>query len=250
VTAAAELITLDIDWAPDFAIDFATELLAEQRVKATWFVTHASAAVERLAARPELFELGIHPNFAFGSTHGETPLAVLDHCLRLVPRARSMRAHSLLTSSPLLNLVAAETPLVAELSVFLPGAAGLQPVPYTYGGRTVYRIPFYWEDDYEFGVDAPNWDLADHLDGADGLRVFNFHPMHVYLNSCDDRAYTELKARSASLARLPEEIAKPLVHTGAGSRSLFSDLASHLAARGGGSRVIDIVAQSESPDPA
>jgi hypothetical protein len=235
------LITLDVDWAPDFAIDFAADLLLAQEIKATWLVTHASPAIERLAARPDLFELGIHPNFSPGSTHGDTPQAVLEHCLGLVPDARSMRAHSLLASSPLLNLVASETPLVAELSVFLPGAPGLRPVPYTHDGRTIYRIPFYWEDDYEYGLARPSWDARTHLEAAPGLKIFNLHPLHVYLNSCDDRAYTELKKRSSSLADLSEEAAGPLVHDGPGTRTLFSALVSELAADGEGRRVLDLV---------
>jgi Polysaccharide deacetylase len=244
------LITLDIDWAPDFAIDLAADLLAEQSVKATWFVTHASPAIDRLAVRPDLFELGIHPNFSPGSTHGDTPHAVLAHCLSLVPGARSMRAHSLFASSPLLNVVAAETPLEAELSIFLPGAAGLAPVPYTFEGRTVYRIPFYWEDDYEYGLERPSWDVEAHLGEAPGLKIFNFHPVHVYLNSRNGRAYDDLKTRSGPLARLPEEMAKPLVYEAAGTRTLFSALLSRLAAHGRGRRVLELVAEHSSSNPA
>ncbi len=68
-------ITLDVDWAPDFMIDAAAQALVDREVKATWFVTHASPAVERLREHPDLFELGIHPNFLAGSSHGATPAA-------------------------------------------------------------------------------------------------------------------------------------------------------------------------------
>jgi hypothetical protein len=66
------LLTLDIDWAPDAAIDFVAEILVSRGVKATWFVTHDSPGVRRLRARPDLFELGIHPNFLPGSSHGRS----------------------------------------------------------------------------------------------------------------------------------------------------------------------------------
>ena len=56
------VLTLDMDWAPDCAIDFVSEELVSREVRATWFVTHASPAVHRLREHPELFELGIHPN--------------------------------------------------------------------------------------------------------------------------------------------------------------------------------------------
>ena len=57
------LITVDIDWAPDIAIAATAKYLIENEVKATWFITHASPEVERLKEYPQLFELGVHPNF-------------------------------------------------------------------------------------------------------------------------------------------------------------------------------------------
>ena len=95
MTVPSLAITLDIDWAPDHVIDRIAAQLIDARVRATWFVTHQSPAIDRLRARPDLFELGIHPNFLNQSTHGETPAEVLAHCMALVPDARSMRTHSL-----------------------------------------------------------------------------------------------------------------------------------------------------------
>ena len=69
MTDAAEIaLTFDIDWAPDWAIDLTAGILREREVRATWFVTHESPAVDRLREDSELFELGIHPNFLPGST--------------------------------------------------------------------------------------------------------------------------------------------------------------------------------------
>ena len=42
------LITLDIDWAPDFMINFVKDILIENNVKATWFITHNSNYVKEL----------------------------------------------------------------------------------------------------------------------------------------------------------------------------------------------------------
>src|SRR4051794_10356042 len=94
------VVTLDVDWAPDFMIDAAAAALVQHGVRATWFVTHASPAIDRLGERPDLFELGIHPNFREGTTHGDDPIA---HLLEIVPGARCARTHSLLQSTPLLE---------------------------------------------------------------------------------------------------------------------------------------------------
>ena len=87
----ALVLSFDIDWAPDFAIDAVAQKLISRSVKATWFVTHLSPAISRLAERPDLFELGIHPNFLPGSDHGGSPAEVLAFMNTLVPNAVSVR---------------------------------------------------------------------------------------------------------------------------------------------------------------
>lgn len=47
------LLTLDIDWAPDFIIDEVVSILVKNNVKATWFITHNSPAIDRLRLFPE-----------------------------------------------------------------------------------------------------------------------------------------------------------------------------------------------------
>ena len=51
----APVLTLDVDWAPDWVIDEVSAILVEKRVRATWFVTHGSPAIERLKDYPGLF---------------------------------------------------------------------------------------------------------------------------------------------------------------------------------------------------
>ena len=66
------VVTLDIDWASDEVIRHCADILEARNVKATWLVTHASAAVQSLADRGDLFELGIHPNFHSDTTMTES----------------------------------------------------------------------------------------------------------------------------------------------------------------------------------
>lgn len=93
------ILTLDIDWAPDFVIEQVARIMIENKVKATWFVTHESEAIERLRENDDLFELGIHPNMLSGSTHGKTEDEVLTHVKKIVPGAISMRTHGLYQTS-------------------------------------------------------------------------------------------------------------------------------------------------------
>jgi hypothetical protein len=232
-------ITLDVDWAPDFMIDFAADLLAERSVRATWFITHASPAVARLADSP-LFELGLHPNFLPGSSHGGTWEAVLAHCAALVPGATAMRTHSLAQSTPLLDHVAAATAVRIDASLYLPHAPGLRPVEHWSSGGGLVRIPYLWEDDLEMARPSPAWSLQ-RLPTEPGLKVLDFHPVHVFLNSADLGPYEELKRGATPLPDLDEATARPLVNgDGAGTRDMFVQAADHLAALDGGTTVGEI----------
>lgn len=214
------LLSVDADWAPDFMIDFIAAMLLERRVRATWFVTHRSAAVERLKDHPELFELGIHPNFREGSTQGSTPEEVLRHCLELVPDAVTMRTHSFVQSTPLLTMVAATTPIRIDASMLLPRVAGLQPFVHPFGGRPLLRVPCDWEDDVEMEFADPRWDARAAL-AVPGMRTFAFHPVHVYLNSADIRPYHAVRAR---LTRLTADEARASVHEGTGTQTFLCEL--------------------------
>jgi hypothetical protein len=233
------VLTFDVDWAPDFAIDFVAEQLLDRRLKATWFITHQSPALERLREHPELFELGIHPNFLPGSTHGPTPGEVLRYCMKLVPEATSLRTHGLYQSTPLLDEVLSNTPITRDVSLFLPHASLLQPVQYDWKGRTLLRIPYYWEDDLEMERGSPCWRLAD-LKTGQGLKVFDFHPIHVYLNSATMRSYTEVKQIAPGLDQVAQSDASGYIFDGEGTRTMFMEVIDHLAATGRSLRIKDI----------
>lgn len=225
------LLTLDTDWAPDFAIDGAADVLIEKKVKATWLITHSSPAVNRLKNHPHLFELGIHPNFLPSSTHGRTIDEVLRHCLKIVPDAVSMRAHSLFTSTPILSRVIETTDIQTDLSLFLPHAHYLQPVKFWWKKQSLIRIPFFFEDDFEMESDNPRWQIAQILPRVfAGLKIFNFHPIHIYLNSSDLVNYERLKKSAAvSLNLIKEQQARPFILSKSGTKTLFLELVNRLS---------------------
>lgn len=225
-------ITLDIDWAPDFVIDAVAARLLAGRVHATWFVTHQSPAVDRLRDHGELFELGLHPNFLPGSSQGADAGAVVAACMAMVPGATSMRTHALMQSTPLLELVLQETSVRTDVSIFLPHATGVAPIEYWWLGRSLTRIPYVWEDDFEIERPQPVWDLGPML-AQPGVRVFDFHPIHVYLNSSTLAAYQSLKRRVPVITAATPSVIDDLVETGAGAGTAFNSLIAALGRDGG-----------------
>lgn len=228
-------LTLDQDWAPDWAVRRVAELLVAHKVKATWFITNECPSLAFLRQHRHLFELGIHPNFMPGGTQGTTPTEVLSNCLAVVPEATSMRAHGLHISSSLYATVMRETPITADLTTIMPHTAGLRPALLRWGGHSLWKVPFYWEDDIEFGLEQPCWELGSHLLDDAGLAIFNFHPIHICLD-------TRSEAQYAAYRMTPD--CEPPFAPGAprGVRALFDQLLATL--EGAGVTVSELLAQT------
>ncbi|MGH7318238.1 MAG: hypothetical protein ACRELA_01200 [Candidatus Rokuibacteriota bacterium] len=237
------VLTIDVDWAPDPAIRFVAEHLIARGVRATWFITHRSPAIDELERHPELFELGVHPNLLPGSTHGHDVESVLSHCMELVPGARSMRTHGFMQWTGLLHHVLTRTPIAVDLSVLLPRAPLVSPARFEWRGRGLLRIPCFWTDDYEMETTRPGWALAPLLASTRGLKVFDFHPIHIYLNSSTLEGYQTVKRRVSRLPEARETDLLSFVQAGAGTRAFFLEVVDHLEVRGPALHIRDIHAR-------
>jgi hypothetical protein len=222
------IVTLDVDWAPDFVIDDVAAILVASGVKATWFITHQSPALVRLRNHSELFELGIHPNFLAGSTHGDHPRGIVDHLLAIVPDAVSARSHAVFQSAHILHLLLKETPIRVDSSILLPEMEHIRPVAHWIGSECLVRVPMFWTDDYVLSSRRQQWAVDDYLN-VPGLKVMDFHPIHIFLNSASGEAYSNLKSASHALTALKESEALRFVNRGIGARSMFIALLEHIA---------------------
>jgi hypothetical protein len=149
--------------------------------------------------------------------------------MELVPEAVSVRTHGLLQSTALLAKIMEETPALIDASLFLPRAQELRPVEYQWAQRTLLRIPYFWEDDFEMERRDPCWQLAPLLAAGSGLKIFDFHPVHIYLNSHTMEAYRRLKEREPNLTEASPELAAELAQAEPGSQTLFVELAKYLS---------------------
>ena len=112
--------------------------------------------------------------------------------------------------------------LTHDVNQFIPSGAGLELKPWRlWNGMT--RVPYIWEDDihcmynHTDQVETEPSLLAQ--DRSLGLRVFDFHPIHVFLNTESLDRYESTRA----LHRTPDE----LIHhryDGYGTRSRLIEL--------------------------
>jgi hypothetical protein len=220
-------VTIDVDWSPDWVIEEVTELLLRRGVKSTWFVTHASPAIERLRTRPDLFELGVHPNRLANSSHGTNDVEVLRYVKALVPEAVSMRTHGLYQTSAFLLAAARDFGIRIDSSLYLPASIAAV-FDFSFDGVTLRRAPFSWADDVAIRACVPDWTLPADLTSAPGLKIFAFHPIHLVLNTIDYGVYEHLKT-VAPLPQWDRALIEPRRFPGVGPRTVFEQLIAALA---------------------
>lgn len=171
-------LTMDSDWAPAEVVAHALKTVRPFGAPCTLFLTQDASAPESDGADGPPVEIGLHPFF-----DGRDPAEVLAPLLARHPQARGLRPHRL--SMP------------PEHCASAVRAAGMRWVSSHTDSeaRNLKR----WDGDLP---DAPiHWGdntLLRHgqrpsCSGADperpGLLVFNFHPVHIFLNTCSMEHY-------------------------------------------------------------
>ncbi|MBA3771233.1 MAG: hypothetical protein H0X13_01730 [Ramlibacter sp.] len=218
------LLTLDIDWAPDWMVTEAADLLVRAGVRATWFVTHRSPVLTELLSEP-LFEVGVHPNFLPGSSHGSEPASVMQHVLDMVPGARTVRTHSLFQSERHSQMMAEDFGIRTDCSLLLMDSAHVAPhrVRFSSQGPWLTRVPHVFQDNM-FMFSGRRWSLDHSAFSSPGLKVFDFHPVHLALNAHAFDVYEQLRCTGKPLADVTRADVQALRNPGAGAATLFRSL--------------------------
>lgn len=199
----AVFLTIDVDWAHEEILQYTIDLLRGADISSTWFVTHESAVLSNLRG-DNRFELGIHPNFNFllegDSRNGRNVNEVIERIMAVVPDATSVRSHSMTQSTVLLQRLR-DAGLTHDANQFVPAQSGIELRPWTLWNGMI-RVPYLWEDDVHC-MYGDALQLSD-LMRMGGLKVFDFHPIHVFLNTESLDRYE----RTRPYHQYPEELIK------------------------------------------
>ena len=215
-------LTFDLDWAPDLSIALCLDLLKKKKIKATFFTTHETDLNKEILLQGH--ELGIHPNFLSGSSHGSTTLEVVENCLNFAPNAKTLRTHALVQSSPMLFDIFNNFPqLKLDLSIFMHRAKTIERFKWTFNNLEFSRINYNWEDDAEFGNSDFDWSKP-YFCGE--ITIYDFHPIHVLLNSKDSSHYENLKTQlnGQSLINSSIKLLNKNINHDAGAQTLLKEI--------------------------
>ena len=203
-------VTLDIDWAHDEVVREVADFLSTNKIKATWFVTHATIVLDELRSNP-LFELGIHPNYnplllQHSTSKGANAKEVIENILQVVPEAKSVRSHSLTQHSALVDYYA-EKGLVHELNVFIPIHEDIILKPYRHW-TDIIQVPHVWEDDVHMRYGLDYHEMLQKVLDYTGITVLDFHPIHLFLNANSYKHYEDVKDHLQNFNHLQSSINK------------------------------------------
>lgn len=183
-------LTMDMDWANDGVLADTVSLVEELNVPVCFFVTNDTPMLSCLRKHP-LFTLGIHPNFLphLNGQSDKSYRETLEVMHRLVPEAKVIRCHALVDATPVL-VTAHEMGFEADMNLFVPYSSGIRLSSFSHF-TGLCRLPFFYEDDawtQERHPAGPEEHLA-----AEGLKIFNFHPIHLYLNTENMERYNKAR---------------------------------------------------------
>lgn len=174
-------VSVDLDWASEAAVENLLDFLEERRIPVTVFVTHRSARVESVLGK---IEVGLHPFFGVGSSHGETVNEVVRHVLELPHNLPAFRCHRFAVSNE-----SREALVKAGLKISSNVCADLEFVPAFRERCGLVEVPIFLEDG---GFLRCGHSLNLKIE-AKGPLVLLVHPMHFAVNTPHFGYMTDIK---------------------------------------------------------
>ncbi|MBF0490448.1 MAG: hypothetical protein HQL15_07485 [Candidatus Omnitrophica bacterium] len=225
ITGPIFCLTSDTDWASDFAIEDLISTARSFNIKPMLFATNQSQVLEK-HLNSDTIEVGLHPNYLLGSTHGQDIISVTDHIMRLFPRATAYRSHCFYYQYAVeAEMTKRDIRYDSNMCLYLqPGIVPLRRV------LGVVAFPVFWEDDTHWYNQA-TWNVDSYLPYflTPGLKILNVHPFFFTSNIPNQEYYGKIKGfiQTASAQNIQD-----LRYKGQGVRTFVLDLLKVLTDQG------------------
>ncbi len=171
------IVTVDLDWACEPAIEETLDFLSEKNIIPTVFITHRSARVE---AYMNVLEVGLHPYFGTDSSHGSSIQEVIRYVQALPHNLPAFRCHRFLSCN-----ASREAMVAAGFLISSNVCTDLEIVTPFKDRFGLLEIPIFLEDGGYLWRNHP-LEVTPHLNqqlSSEGTKVIIIHPMHFSLNT-------------------------------------------------------------------
>ena len=211
-------LTFDMDWASDEVIEYTHNIVQEYNVPSTWFITHSSKYLNKLLEDRNV-NVGIHPNFndlLGGYTANSLSIRErIMHLLEITDGSKMVRSHSMTQNSRILDTFF-ELGITHDCNHYIPHTADVHLRAWKIWNGLI-KVPYFWEDDLNILESSP--EMSVELANKKTLKVFDFHPIHILLNTKDVTKYQAAKAFQSDFNKLVE-----LRFQGYGTENFLRDL--------------------------
>ncbi len=214
------IVTIDIDWACEAAIEQTLDFFYSQGIKPTIFTTHNSQVIESVIND---LEVGLHPYFAQDSSHGSTIIEVVRHVMNLPHNITAFRCHRFANCN-LSNQAMVDAGMLLSSNV----CADLEIIPSFKNRFGITELPIFMEDGGYLWRNHP-LEITEELENKiknDKTKTILIHPMHFCINTPHFKYMHDIK-RSVSRGEwnsLTSEKLKQLSWKNRGIRDVVIDV--------------------------
>lgn len=179
-------LSFDTDWQDGEVLQFTLDLLKKFEIKATFFCTN------KTKVKISGHEIAIHPNFS----KKDIKRALAD-LKKNFPQAKGLRSHGILTGNEIIQ-ASQEKKLLYESNYLMYLQKDIRP----FKVYQIWELPIYYMDFYHLAIEKePQFNLKYLKLNQPGLKIFDFHPIHVYLNTNSTKHYLRYKQDPKNIKR-------------------------------------------------
>lgn len=200
------VVSIDADWALEPLLRDTVDILNQYNIKATFFLTNP---IDFSILNGH--EIAIHPNFEGYSNQDE----ILKKTLDMLPskKSKGSRSHKLYHNMALMSSYA-KFGIQYDSNYVLPSYD--EPKPFLFQQSNVLEIPIFFGDDTFFYSNS-DFQLNKINLNDKGVKVFLFHPIHIFMNTNSMDYYKKIKPFYSDFSKLSENKET----TSEGTRTLF-----------------------------
>lgn len=167
-------LSFDIDWAPDFMLETIANLVSGLDV--SFMHTHKSKISSQIAQE---FPSGIHPNILKNSDQGSTLDEVIHFFKKLKINFDTCRFHRLHYGYSDLKILSQHGVQLDSSTILFNGK---NIIPNYHYDIDIILAPYFWEDG--INITSKKFLKTNFIDWeTKGLKIFDFHPVDIYLNT-------------------------------------------------------------------
>jgi hypothetical protein len=167
------VITVDLDWAPEVAIEEMLDFFTEYNISPTIFATHNSNVIK---ANITKLEVGLHPYFGQDSSHGFHLQEIMKNIMDVEHNLQAFRCHRFARCNPSMQAM-----VDAGMKISSNVCTDLEILPPFTDRYGLIEIPIFMEDG---GFLFRKHDLdINLLTSKTGNKVILIHPMHLAINT-------------------------------------------------------------------